>query len=108
VKIHTPVFNDDYASIGRDSYRADSSTKLTLRNRYGHVSEVTICLAQMGEEPLPDHVFIPNYGDCRGMVAALQDAGVIGTTRRIIETQQHTRDPLMKRPVHECPLLVSE
>jgi hypothetical protein len=65
----------------------------------------TVCLADMGIQPKPNHVNIPNYGDTEGILRALQDVGVIGKTEQVFETGVHTRDPLRRRDVHECRLL---
>jgi hypothetical protein len=96
---------DDHATIRRGTY-SDASTKLTVLGRRGEIlCDATICLTQLGEWPADGNVFIRAYGDTTGVLESLQDAGVIGRTIRIIETGTHTRDPLLRRAVHECRLL---
>ncbi len=105
MRFHTKIWSDDRATVRRGTY-PDGSTKLTVIGRRGDVlCDATICLAQLGEWPANGNVFIRAYSDTTGGLEALQDAGVIGRTTRIIETGTHTRDPLLRRPVHECPLV---
>jgi hypothetical protein len=101
-------WQDDHASVRTAAY-PDGSTKLTILGRYGQIlCNATVCLADIGEEPAAGHVFIPDYGDNAGVKDTLQNAGILGRTSRIVETQIHTRDPLQRRPVHECKLLTIE
>ena len=108
MKFHTQNYYDDHATVRRSGSYPDGSTKLEVTGRYGGVLCVpTVCLRDIGEEPAPGCVFIAEYGTTAGSLVALQDAGVVGRTRRIIETSIHTRDPLARRPVHEVPLLTT-
>lgn len=107
MKFYAKNYRDDYATVTRAKY-PDGSDKLFVNSRYGQILCVpTVCLADMNEQPAPGCVFVPNYGSNEGVLRALQDAGVVGTTVRIIETGTHTRDPLLRRPVHEVRLLTT-
>ena len=106
VKFESRGWRDDHATVERGTY-PDGTTKLTIRGRYGQILGVaTVSLDDIGEYPSAGHVFVPDYGDTEGAKDSLQNAGIIGRTARIIETSTHTRDPLRRRPVHECKLLV--
>jgi hypothetical protein len=106
MKFWTKNWHDDHATVRRGSY-PDGTTKLTVLGRYSQIlCDATISLEQMGEYPDVGCVFLPAYGDTEGVLQALQDAGIVGRTNRIIQTSTHTRDPLKARPVHECPLLI--
>jgi hypothetical protein len=84
----------------------DGSAKLTVLDRYGRVDcEATVCLRDSGEKPRPGHVFVREWGESTGMLHALQNAGVIGRTERVLQMSAHTADPLSPRVVHECRLL---
>lgn len=108
MKFQVKGWRDDHATIRRGAY-PDGSTKLTVVNRYGQIlCDTTVSLAQMGEYPAEGSVFIRDYGDTEGVLRALQDAGVVSGTQRIIETNMHTRDPLKRRAVHECKLLTTD
>lgn len=110
MKIHTKYWNDDYAKIAQEQY-PDGSIKLVVRGRYNQILFVpTVCLAEMNERPAPGSVFIQDYGSYEGVLRALQDAGVVGATEygRVVETGIHTRDPLLRRPVHEVRLLKTD
>lgn len=105
MRFHTKLWFDDHATVRRDTY-SDGSTKLTVVGRRGEIlCDATVCLSDVGEWPADSNVFIRAYGDNVGVLEALQDAGVVGRTVRIIEVGTHTRDPLLRRAVHECPLL---
>lgn len=105
MQFRTKNWADDHATVRRGTY-SDGSTKLTVIGRRGDIlCDATVCLAQLGEWPKDGNVFIRAYGDTLGALEALQDAGVIGRTIRIIETGANTRDPLLRRAVHECALL---
>lgn len=107
MQFHTKNWRDDHASVTRGTY-SDGTTKLTVRGRYNQIlCDATISLADL-ERPDSGNVFIMNWGDNEGVLRALQDAGVVGRTERIIETSLLTRNPLSKRPVHECKLLLHD
>lgn len=109
-KFHTKNWHDDYAKITQGEY-PDGSIKLIIRGRYNQILCVpTICLADMNEHPAPGSVFIQDYGSYEGVLRTLQDAGVVGPTEwgRVVETGTHTRDPLLRRPVHEVRLLTTD
>jgi len=105
VKFVVKNYNENHATVRRGTY-PDGSTKLTVVGRYGQVlCDATVCLQDIGEYPQEGSVFIREYEDTEGSLRALQDAGVIGRTQRIIDTKTGTCDPLRSRPVHECRLL---
>lgn len=104
-QLRAKIWRDNYVTVRTGTY-PDGSTKLTLIGRYGQIlCDATVSLVDMGEVPPPGSVFLRNYGDTEGVLKGLQDAGVLGATDRIIETGTHTRDPLLRRPVHQCKLL---
>ncbi len=101
-------WQDNYASVQRSEY-PDGTTKLTVTGRRGEVLCVpTVCLQDLGEWPADGHVFIADYGSTEGTLRTLQDNGVVGRTNRIVETAVNTRDPLLRRSVHECKLLTTD
>ena len=105
MKFWAKNWQDDHATVRASTYK-DGTTKLTIFGRRGQIlCDATVCLSDMNESPAEGCVFIRDYGDTVGVKDALQAAGVLGTTRRIIETGAHTRDPLLRRAVHECPLI---
>lgn len=105
MKFVVKKYNENHATVRRGTY-PDGSTKLTVIGRYGQViCDATVCLQDMGEYPENGSVFIRDYGDTQGALRALQDAGVIGKTQRVIDSSSRTCDPLTRRPVHECRLL---
>lgn len=101
----TQNYNDHYAKVSRSKY-PDGSIKLTVIGRYGQPLCVpTVCLRDLGETPQHGYVFIAEYGETAGSLHALQNAGVIARTNRVIDTATRTTDPLQRRAVHECRLL---
>lgn len=105
MKFYTKHWHEGLATVARGAH-PDGSTKLTVKDRYGSViCDATICLRDLGELPANGNVFIPDWGDNEGVLRALQYGGVIGRTKRTIETAVGTRDPLTRRAVHECQLL---
>lgn len=107
MKFQTQHWHDDHASVRVGTY-PDGSPKMTVLDRYKRIlCDVTVSLDDMGEYPAPGHVFVRDYGDGEGVLRCLQNAGVLGRTKRIIETGVHTRDPLLRRAVHEVPLLTT-
>lgn len=107
MKFRVKNWHDDHATVRRGTY-PDGSTKLTVVGRYGQIlCNATVCLDQIGEYPAEGSVFVPAYGESEGVLETLQDNGVLGRTNRIIETGIHTRDPLLRRAVHECKLLTT-
>ncbi len=108
MKFRAKNWQDDHATVRVGTYH-DGSTKLTILGRYGQIlCDATVCLSDMNESPAAGNVFIRDYGDTIGVKDTLQDAGVISTTKRIVETGTHTRDPLLRRAVHECKLLTTD
>ncbi len=108
MKFHTKNFHDDHAKVRRELY-PDGTTKLVILNRYGQILCVpTVCLRDVNEQPEEGSVFIANYGGYEGVMHALQEEGVLGGTKRTVETGVHTRDPLLRRDVHECKLLTTD
>jgi hypothetical protein len=103
MKFYTKNYSDDRAIIVREQY-PDGTVKLAIHGKQ-FVCVPTICLRDLNEQPAPGCVFIADYGTNEGALSALQEAGVVGWTDRIIETGTHTRDPLRRRPVHEVRLL---
>lgn len=103
MKFHTAQWREDRASVQRSTYRADGSTSLIIKDRYGAVlCDATVCLADYTEIPARGHVFIRDWGDNQGVLHALQEAGVIGRTLRTIRTGILKPDECL---VHECELL---
>lgn len=108
MKFSSKNWRDDHATVRSGTY-PDGTTKLTVWGRYNRIlCDATVSLDDMGEYPSDGHVLIRDYGDTEGVLRALQDAGVVGRTKRIIETGTHTRDPLLRRAVHEVPLLTTD
>jgi len=100
IHIKTAYIDDD-AVIAKGRY-ADGSTALLLSDAETgeQLAKATVCMVEYGEKPRDEnHVFIKDYAENQGMVAALQDAGVIGKVLRSLDAGY------AKLGVHECKLL---
>jgi hypothetical protein len=74
------------ATVFRTTYPADGSIALVSAPGLPNQQVYTVCLAgsynEVGEVPevKPDHVWIKNWSENEGVVAALTDAGLVEVT----------------------------
>lgn len=100
VHIRTAYINSE-ARILKARY-GDGSTALLLQDTETgeQLAKATVCMAADGEKPRDErHVFIKDYAENEGMLAALQDAGVIDLPLRTLDAGH------AKAGVHECEVL---
>ncbi len=89
--VHAP------ADLRKGRY-GDGSIALQATSEYGEpLCKPTVCLIDYGEKPAAGNVFVRDYGENEGMLKALQDAGIIGTTVREV--------PYGFVTAYECPLI---
>jgi hypothetical protein len=94
IRVSTQYISED-AVIERRTY-PNGSTALCLDGLDGeHLAVATVALEQL---PAKGNVFIKDWSENTGMLACLQDAGVIGDVVRVIPTGFVV--------AHEVPLLL--
>lgn len=94
IHVSTQYISED-AVIERRTY-PNGSTALCLDGLDGeHLAVATVALEEL---PAEGHVFIKDWSENTGMLACLQDAGVIGDVVRVIPTGFVV--------AHEVPLLL--
>lgn len=90
--------NEPSARLQYDRY-ADGSTAVQVLGTDGEpILTATTCLAAYGEAPRDGHVFVKDWSENEGTLAALVAAGVVGEPVRKVPAGYAT--------AYECELLV--
>jgi hypothetical protein len=99
ITFHTR-FCDETAAVIRKGQYHDGSIALRVFDQFGEpLTTATVCMSAYDQTPHEGCVFIKEHGENEGVLAALQDAGVVGPTLRTLDAA------MVDDYAHECRLL---